>query len=78
MRILMLSGYGISITVDGGILTIQDGHNLDQQNPEKYVYRPKFIDLDTIIVEGNSGKISFEAIRWLTKMGVQLSFENFE
>jgi len=78
MRILMLSGYGISITVDGGILTIQDGHNLDQQNPEKYVYRPKFIDLDTIIVEGNSGKISFEAIRWLTKMGVQLSFLNWD
>jgi CRISPR-associated protein Cas1 len=78
MKILILSGYGISITVDGGRLTIQDGHDLDQQNPEKYVFRPKFIDLDTIIVEGDSGKISFEAIRWLTKMGVQLSVLNWD
>jgi CRISPR-associated protein Cas1 len=56
MRTLLLSGYGISMNVYGGRLRIRNGHERDKSNPEEYVYKPKFIDLDNIVVFGHLGR----------------------
>lgn len=78
MNTLLLSGHGISINVDGSKLHIQDGHDLNRPNPDSYVFKPKFIDLDNIVVYGHSGNISLDAIRWLTKQNVPLTVLNWD
>lgn len=78
MNSLILSGHGISMNVDGGKLHIQDGHDFNRPNPDNYVFKPKFIDLDNIVVYGHSGNISLDAIRWLTKQNVPLTVLNWD
>lgn len=76
MKSLLLSGYGINMNVDGGKLHIVDGRGLENGHVE-YVYKPKFIDLDNIVVYGHTGSITLDAIRWLTKQNVQLTMLNW-
>ena len=78
MNTLLLSGHGISMNVDGGKLHIQDGHDFNRPNPDNYIFKPKFIDLDNIVVYGHSGNISLDAIRWLTKQNVPLTVLNWD
>jgi CRISPR-associated protein Cas1 len=78
MNILLLSGYGISINVDGGKLHIKDGHDEDKPDPKEYVFKPKFIDLDNIVLYGHSGNITLDAIKWLTKQNIQITVLNWD
>jgi len=78
LNYLLLSGYGITINVDGGRLHIKDGHDKDKSNPKEYIYKPKFIDLDNIIIYGHSGNITLDAIKWLTKQSVQITVLNWD
>jgi len=78
MNSLLLSGHGISMTVDGGKLHVQNGHDKDNPSPEQYLFKPKYINLDNIVVYGHSGNISIDAIRWLVKQNVQLTFLNWD
>ena len=61
MNTLFLSGYGISLTVDGGKLHIRDGRDANKDEPKIIVYRPKMVDVDNIVVYGHSGNISLDA-----------------
>src|SRR4030042_2705825 len=73
MRLLLLNGHGISLKVDGAKLRIRDGRFSPDSVPEEYVFRPKRIDVDHVIVYGRTGSITFDAIRWLVKHNVQIS-----
>ena len=66
------------MTVDDGKLHIQNGHDYNTPKPEHLIFRPKYIDLDNIVVYGHSGNISIDAIRWLVKQNVQLTFLNWD
>lgn len=70
MNPLLISGYGISITVNRACLTVS---NTDS----KYEFRPHQIPYDSIIIEGYYGNISFEAIRWLMKHDILVSVLNW-
>ena len=67
MKLLLLNGHGINFKVEKAKLHILDGRYEDDIKPKEYIFRPKNIDVDNIIVYGRSGDISIEAIRWLTK-----------
>ena len=40
-------------------------------------FYPHQIDYDSIVIDGHTGSISFEAIRWLMKHGINLTMLNW-
>lgn len=56
MNPLLLSGFGISIDVNKAQLTIK-------QKDNKIDFEPYRIPYDSIIIDGDYGSISFEAMR---------------
>jgi CRISP-associated protein Cas1 len=77
MKTLLLSGYGISLSVDSGCLHVRDGRDQNKE-PLEYVFRPKFIDTDNIVIYGHSGNITLDSMKWLSKMNVQLTIINWD
>lgn len=73
MNPLLISGYGVSITVNRACLTVSNADS----NKESYTFRPHQIPYDSIIIDGHYGNISFEAIRWLMKHDVLVSVLNW-
>ena len=61
MRPLLLSGYGSSLRVSGHILEVTNG----AEGRREY-YSAHQLPFDSVVVEGNSGTISFEAARFLS------------
>lgn len=72
MNPLLLSGFGTSINVDKRRLVINN--NLKEERIELY---PHQVDYDSIIIDGHTGNISFEAIRWLTKHDIPIIMLNW-
>jgi len=78
MKLLLLNGHGIDMRVSGAKLHIKEGRFSTKEEPQKYVFSPKRMDIDNIVVYGNSGNITLEAIRWLIKHNVQVSILNWD
>ena len=70
MNPLLISGYGITIDVNNAHLTIK-------QKDSKIDFEPHRIPYDSIIIDGNYGSITFEAMRWLSKHDVSISLMNW-
>lgn len=77
MRFLLLNGHGIDMRVSGAKLHVKDGR-FSTDEPEKYVFSPKRIDVDSIIIYGRDGNLTVDAIRWLIKHNVQISILNWD
>ena len=72
MNPLLISGFGTNISVDKRRLIIQN--KLDN---ERYEYYPHQIKHDSVIVDGHTGSISFEAMRWLVKHNITIAMLNW-
>jgi CRISP-associated protein Cas1 len=72
MNPLLLSGFGISISVDKRKLII-----LNKVTKDHFKFYPHQIRHDSIIVDGHTGNITFEAIRWLMKHDIPLTILNW-
>jgi len=72
MKSKVLSGYGIKINVDDGKLVVTDGREFEKE-PVTETYHPKHADMDNITIYGHSGTISLDAIRWMSKMNIQVN-----
>ena len=46
--------------------------------PEKYIFSPKRMDIDSVIIYGQNGNLTLDAIRWLIKHNVQISILNWD
>jgi len=68
----ILSGFGISIYVEKRRLVIDN-----RLKKERLEFYPHQIDHDSIIVDGHSGNVTFEAIRWLMKHNISLTMLNW-
>ncbi|MDR6223327.1 CRISPR-associated endonuclease Cas1 [Methanococcoides alaskense] len=73
MKMLLLNGHGINMRVDAAKLHIKNGRFSTTEDPQEYVFSPKRMDIDSIVVYGRSGSLSLEAIRWLIKHNVQIT-----
>ncbi|MFA5125390.1 MAG: CRISPR-associated endonuclease Cas1 [archaeon] len=74
MNHILLNGHGINVRVQDAKLIIKDGfYSLDEE-PKDYIFNPKRIDVDSIIVYGQDGEVSIDAVRWLIKHNVQITF----
>src|SRR5437867_6297709 len=72
LKPLLLTGFGISIYVNKRRLVIEN-----RLRKEKLEFHPHHIDHDSIIIDGHSGNITFEAIRWLMKHNISLTMLNW-
>jgi CRISP-associated protein Cas1 len=72
MNPLLINGFGTAINVDRRRLTVTN--KLEKVKLEFY---PHQIQYDSLIIDGNYGLITFEAIRWLMKMDVSISILNW-
>ena len=72
MNPLLLSGFGTSISVDKRRLIIQN-----KLANERLEFYPHQISHDSIIIDGHTGNITFEAIRWLMKHDITITMLNW-
>jgi len=78
MRFLLLNGHGIDMRVNGAKLHVKDGRSSTTEEPEEYVFSPKRMDIDSVIIYGRKGNLTLDAIRWLIKHNVQISILNWD
>ncbi|WP_292464318.1 CRISPR-associated endonuclease Cas1 [Methanolobus sp.] len=78
MRFLLLNGNGIDIRVNNAKLRVKDGRFSTTDELQEYVFSPKRIDIDSIIIYGQNGNLTIDAIRWLIKHNVQISVLNWD
>lgn len=73
MNPLLISGFGTSINVDKRKLIVTN--KLSKQRLEFF---PHKIEYDSIIIDGHTGNISFESMRWLMKHNIHLTLLNWD
>jgi CRISPR-associated protein Cas1 len=69
MKPLIVSGYGTSLRVSGHILEVS---NPTESSRETFAAHQ--LPFDSVVVEGNSGTISFEAARFLAVQDIPVTF----
>jgi CRISPR-associated protein Cas1 len=72
MNPLLITGWGNSITIDKRRLIITNKPEAKTQ-----IFYPHQIPYDSIIIDGHSGNISFDAIRWIIKHDMVISTLNW-
>jgi CRISP-associated protein Cas1 len=72
MNPLLISGFGNHISIDKRRLVI-----INKLDNYKFEFYPHQIPYDSIIIDGHTGNITFEAMRWLIKHDVSLVFLNW-
>jgi len=50
MTFLILNGHGINLRVDNAKLHIRDGRFSTTEEPKEYVFSPKQIDIDSVVI----------------------------
>ncbi|WP_406661411.1 hypothetical protein V7O66_02485 [Methanolobus sp. ZRKC3] len=78
MKMLLLNGHGIDIRVNSAKIRIKNGRTSPNEEPEQYVFSPKRMDIDHIIVYGRNGNLTLDDVRWLIKHNVQISILNWD
>jgi len=82
MNPLLLSGYGVKIRVENlhsrSNLEAIDGRDGLHEPESAYVFRPRRIPYDSIIIDGHSGYISLQAFHWLSRNKVPVFILNFD
>lgn len=73
MNPLLISGFGTSINVDRRKLIVTN--KLKNQRLE---FSPHRIEHDSIIIDGHTGNITFESMRWLMKHNIHLTLLNWD
>ena len=72
MNPLLITGFGTSINVDKRKLIITN-----KLKNNKLEFYPHKISHDGIIIDGHTGNITFEAMRWLSKHNINLTLLNW-
>ncbi len=72
MNPLLITGFGTSINVDKRKLIITN-----KLNDTRLEFYPHKINHDGIIIDGHTGNITFEAMRWLSKHNINLTLLNW-
>ena len=72
MNPLLVSGFGTSITVNKRRLVV-----VNKNQDIHFEFYPHRIDHDSIVIDGHSGFVTFEAMRWLLKHNIKLVLLNW-
>jgi CRISPR-associated protein Cas1 len=69
---LYLSGFGVSLRVDGARLIVKDGFLEPDSTQREYQFQPRRMPYGSIAIDGQTGSVSLAAIKWLMRHGVPL------
>ena len=72
MNPLLISGFGCFLNIDKRKLVVYNAFT-----KEKMEFYPHQIEYDTIIIDGHSGAVSLDALRWIAKHGIALTILNW-
>jgi CRISPR-associated protein Cas1 len=72
LKPIYLSGFGVTLTVDRARLIIRNGILRPDAEPERFEVQPRNAGFDSVIVDGHSGNISLDAIKWLMRHDIPL------
>jgi CRISPR-associated protein Cas1 len=73
MNPLLISGFGTTINVEKRKLIVTN-----KLNKQRFEFNPHKIEHDSIIIDGHTGNISFESMRWLMKHNIHLTLLNWD
>ena len=73
MNPLLISGFGTSINVDKRKLVVTN-----KLKKSRVEFNPHQIEHDSIIIDGHTGNITFESMRWLMKHNIHLTLLNWD
>lgn len=80
MKPLYLSGYGVKIRVNSiqslAELEVVDGRERKDQG-NTYAFQPRRTPFDSIIIDGHSGYVSFQACHWLARCNIPVFIMNY-
>src|SRR5262249_22326249 len=66
-NVCVVEGFGVRVHVHRGQLVVEDGYGRDRR---KRVFSRPLHGLARLVVLGHEGLVTFEAIRWLTDLGI--------
>ena len=70
---LILSGFGVSLRIEGGTLRIRNGFTHHPQKQETFRFFKGDLDLsERIVLLDCTGSLSFDVMEWLAEQGVTL------
>jgi CRISPR-associated protein Cas1 len=75
---LYLSGFGVSLNVDGARLIVKDGFLEPDSTQEMHEFHPRRMPYDSIVIDGQTGMISLPAIKWLMRHDVPLFILDYD
>jgi CRISPR-associated protein Cas1 len=67
-----LSGFGVSLNVDRARLIARDGFLEPDSEKVTYELQPRNARYDSIVIDGHSGMISLDAIKWAMRHGIPI------
>jgi len=77
MNPLYLSGFGVSLNVDRARLLVRDGIHDPDVEAERLEIQPRKAYFDSVIIDGHSGNISLDAIKWLMRHDIPFFILDF-
>lgn len=81
MNPLHLGGYGVEIQASNAKphaeLMIQDGR-LENNIGDRYLFLPRRMEHDSIVIENGTGHVSLGALRWLSHHNIPIFFLDFD
>jgi CRISPR-associated protein Cas1 len=75
---LFLSGFGISLSVDRARLLVRDGLLEPDVEPQRFEVQPRHASFDSVIVDGHSGSITLDAIKWLMRHDIPVFILDYD
>ena len=72
MNPLYLSGFCVSLNVDGARLIVKDGFLEPDSIQKRHEFQPRRMPHDSVVIDGQTGTISLTAIKWLMRHGTPL------
>jgi CRISPR-associated protein Cas1 len=77
MNPLYLSGFGVSLSVDGARLIVKDGFLEPDSMQKRHEFQPRRMPYDSVVIDGQTGTMSLAAIKWLMRHGTPLSILDY-
>jgi CRISPR-associated protein Cas1 len=78
LRPLYLSGFNVRLNVDRARLIVRDGFHTPDDMPEELAVEPRRAHFDSIIIDGHSGSVSLDSIKWLMRHGVPIYLLDYD
>jgi len=78
MNALYLSGFGISLSVERARLIVRSGFSDPEFEPERFEIQPRKAHFDSVIIDGHSGTITLDAIKWLMRHNIPIFILDYD